>query len=246
MARKSLIGIPEDDPMHPARVGERIRARRQQLRMRIVDLANALGTTASAAQQWETGETALSVVRLAEIAHELRINRRWLVLGEPDSLSGEELKLLVQTTVDRIAANRTASGRRIPLTTLEQFEHYLSNWGGNTPELPSLKTTETYVPSCDVSDRALAFRITARDAGPELEPGDFAVTDPAVDARPDDLIVVKTISAPARLRRFSLSGGGGVRLTALNPSWGHEEFPEGKFKPLWVAPVLQWTKQRRA
>ena len=64
-------------------LGERIAARRKELGLRQEDLANAAGVTTAAVSYWETGNTKnLRLEHLFSIADKLKVQPRWLALGQ--------------------------------------------------------------------------------------------------------------------------------------------------------------------
>ena len=64
-------------------LGERIRIRREELSLRPVDLAEAVGVSISAVLYWESGQTKnLKNEHLFALADRLQVNPRWLGIGE--------------------------------------------------------------------------------------------------------------------------------------------------------------------
>jgi transcriptional regulator with XRE-family HTH domain len=64
-------------------LAERIAARRRELGLRQEDLANAAGVSTAAVSQWEKGHTKnLRLEHLFVIADKLKVQPRWLALGQ--------------------------------------------------------------------------------------------------------------------------------------------------------------------
>ncbi len=183
----------------------------------------------------------------------MEVSRRWLILGEGETteydgaIDDGNSEGKFRSRVRRVRTG-AALGRMLTLTTLHDIAAHLSNFSPNNP-LPSLypEATGRFIPSCEVSDRAVAIRIEAKDNEPELVPGDFVVADPAEKVLPGDLILIASVWTPAAIRRYERTDTGGAKLSALNPAWGSETIDAKKFSGAFLkAPVLQWTKNRRA
>ncbi len=78
----------------PKLVGDRIRARREELGMKPVDLSRAAGCSISAVLQWESNKTKnLRPENLFKISDALDVEARWLAIGEGPKQPHRELGL---------------------------------------------------------------------------------------------------------------------------------------------------------
>ena len=91
-----------------ARLGERIRARRERLGLRQADLAAALGLSAAAVSKWERGKTAPDIGSLLPLAGLLGVTVDHLLAGEWRREGTIEATVLVSA-----AASFTALGDRV-------------------------------------------------------------------------------------------------------------------------------------
>jgi transcriptional regulator with XRE-family HTH domain len=74
-------------------LGERIRARREELGLRPTDLADAVGVSVSAVLYWESGATKnLKNEHLFVLADRLKVNARWLAIGQGPKRLGAAMR----------------------------------------------------------------------------------------------------------------------------------------------------------
>lgn len=80
-------------------VGERIRARRERLRLTQRDVASGLQVTAQAVSKWERGENAPDVGVLVALSRLLGVSLDWLLGGHDVGLEGGRPQEVVEVTV---------------------------------------------------------------------------------------------------------------------------------------------------
>ena len=77
-------------------LAERIAARRKELGLRQEDLADAAGVSKAAVSQWETGQTKdVKLEHLFKIADKLKVQARWLALGQGTKFAVALMALVV-------------------------------------------------------------------------------------------------------------------------------------------------------
>src|SRR5438105_9866366 len=80
-------------------VGERIRARREKLRMTQRDVANGLQVSAQAVSKWERGDNAPDVGVLVALSRLLGVSLDWLLGGHDVGTEGGRPQEVVEATV---------------------------------------------------------------------------------------------------------------------------------------------------
>lgn len=168
--------------MSTATVGQRIRARRKQLKYTQAQIAKLSGVTRSALTQWELDKTNIMGDKLLALANALSVTPKWILTGEePDA----------KTTVRFTEEERFM--RKLPLITYAQA----AQWDALSKDMDAIKTDEWPVTTMQLGPRSFALKMQGdsmtNPAGyPSIPEGSLIFIDPDAEIEDGKIVVAKS------------------------------------------------------
>lgn len=183
--------------------GDRIRRRRDELRLTQTDVANALGLTRAAIAQWESHATSPTVIAIKNLARVLEVQPEWLLFG-----------ITTATRVEYRAPEGIAFVNEVRFMASDtgyQMERVASmGWGIPETQLRLLHHVSR-------PDRCVMMEVPDDSLGPEYEYGDRALVD-LVDIKPTTGVYVIWNGVAASLYHLQVvpRAGGAPQLRMRN------------------------------
>jgi SOS-response transcriptional repressor LexA len=153
-------------------VGERIRARRKELRLTQKDLASKVGVSHVSISQWEKDETAPRGDNLLALARALGVTALFISTGEESSSNVTPIEM---------------GTKKIPLLSFVQAGMWTES-----SEIRSYDGGMNYLlVEDDCSDGTFGLVIEGNSMSPKFNPGDKIIVDPEVYPIPGDFVVAR-------------------------------------------------------
>lgn len=214
-------------PMPVPPLKDRLRQARKAAKLTVTQAGEALGITAGAITQWETGGTVPASTRLDAIARLYGVDLGWLLTGVDMDNS---------TAAVRIVARQSNGGHTVPV-----YE-----WKESACSKPPSRPLAHIATVTRCSPRAFCLAIedasNTTASGTSYDVGDHVVIDPAVEAIPGDMVlVVVQASEEPLLRRYRPKFPDGATFSPLNADWPAIKLPARADYRL-IGPVVEITK----
>ncbi|WP_338510117.1 LexA family protein [Erwinia aphidicola] len=193
--------------MKKTTVGERIRARRKELRLTQKDLAAKVGVSHVSISQWEKDETSPRGDNLLALAKAMGVTAHYISTGEEAASN---------------VSPSTMGTKRIPILSYVQAGLWTESLEirGYDGSMSYLLTDDDY------SDRVFALVIEGDSMTPKFNAGDRIIVDPDVFPIPGDFVVARddvkneTVFKKYRPTGIDLRGNDVYELVPLN-----DDFP---------------------
>lgn len=163
-------------------LGQRIRARREELNLTQEQVASQVGIKQQSYQAIESGEVKKPRY-LYEISVALKCDMAWL-------LSGKEKEV---KNVEPIALK----ARQVPLISYVQAGVWTESC-----ELRDSKGFEYIMTSLELSDKAFALQIKGDSMEPEFKEGDVVIIEPAIKPIPGEFVVAMNGESEAMFKKY--------------------------------------------
>ncbi|KDN09340.1 LexA family protein [Gilliamella sp. Imp1-1] len=163
-------------------LGQRIKARREELSLTQEQVASQVGIKQQSYQAIESGEVKKPRY-LYEISVALKCDMAWL-------LSGKEKEV---KNVEPI----TLKARQVPLISYVQAGVWTESC-----ELRDSTGFEYIMTSLELSDQSFALRIKGDSMEPEFKEGDVVIIDPAVKPIPGEFVVAMNGESEATFKKY--------------------------------------------
>lgn len=173
--------------MNMQTIGDRIRARRKELRLTQKDLASRVGVSHVAISQWEKDETAPRGDNLLRLSDALGCAPSYLNSGD-----GSESNV----------APATVDFRTVPIISYVQAGYWTAERTIRSIE----GDIEFLHTNMDLSDSAFTLIIKGDSMKPEFREGDAVVIDPEVTPLPGDFVVAKNGEEEALFKKYRPRG----------------------------------------
>ncbi|MDU3815762.1 LexA family protein [Mixta hanseatica] len=173
--------------MNMQTIGDRIRARRKELRLTQKDLASRVGVSHVAISQWEKDETAPRGDNLLRLSDALGCAPSYLHNGD-----GSESNV----------APATVDFRAVPIISYVQAGYWTAECTIRSIE-GDIEFLQT---NMDLSDSAFTLIIKGDSMKPEFREGDAVVIDPEVAPLPGDFVVAKNGEEEALFKKYRPRG----------------------------------------
>lgn len=173
--------------MNMQTIGDRIRARRKELRLTQKDLASRVGVSHVAISQWEKDETAPRGDNLLRLSEALGCAPSYLHNGD-----GSESNV-TPGTVDF---------RAVPIISYVQAGYWTAECTIRSIE----GDIEFLHTNMELSDSAFTLIIKGDSMKPEFREGDAVVIDPEVQPLPGDFVVAKNGEEEALFKKYRPRG----------------------------------------
>lgn len=203
-----------------------IRYYRLRLGLTEQQLGDRCGVSRGAVQQWESGATAPTRTRRAQVAAALGITEAELLGMEPPAITTSKVRMSLGGEAD-VAALREAGA--VPLISWRRA----ATWPNGHP--PETESAEAWMP-CPVQagPHAFALRVGGESMhnptnGPSYASGDVIYVEPSREAQPGDRVVVRMEGQVEATFKQLVVEDGRKMLKALNPEWKprYAELSEG-------------------
>jgi len=133
-------------------VGERIRARRERLRMTQQDVANGLQVSAQAVSKWERGDNAPDVSVLVQLSQLLGVSLDWLLGGHDVGMEGGRPQEVLEATV------MTVDLTGFSAATMQLSQRDVATWlNGRLYQITEAILRHDGIPVKYLGDAVLAF-----------------------------------------------------------------------------------------
>ena len=191
--------------------GDRLRQRREKLKMLQKDVGDALGISAASIGQWEREDTAPGGENLLALAEVLQVEPAWIING--------------QRTRPILNAARTKHAiMELPLISA------LDIGKGFSRKTLTSKQMGTELTALEVSHSAFAMGAVGDSminplGYPSMPPGTIVIVDPELEERNGDYIVVVSEDGDSMMKKL-VKDGPNAWLVSLNP-----EYPRIDFSP---------------
>lgn len=193
--------------MKKTTVGERIRARRKELRLTQKDLAAKVGVSHVSISQWEKDETSPRGDNLLALAKAMGVTAHYISTGEEAASN---------------VSPSTMGTKRIPILSYVQAGLWTES-----QEIRDYDGSMSYLlTDGDYSDRVFALVIEGDSMTPKFNAGDRIIVDPDVLPIPGDFVVARddvknrTVFKKYRPTGIDLRGNDVYELVPLN-----DDFP---------------------
>ena len=163
-------------------LGQRIRARREELGLTQEQVAEQVGIKQQSYQAIESGSVK-KPRHLYEISVALKCDMAWL-------LSGKETEV---KNIEPIALK----ARQVPLISYVQAGVWTESC-----ELRDLTGFEYIMTSLELSDKAFALQIKGDSMEPEFKEGDVVIIDPAIKPIPGEFVVAMNGESEATFKKY--------------------------------------------
>ena len=178
-------------------IGQRIRARREALKMTQRELSAATGYSHAIVSQWENDLSKPKNTLL--VAKALRTNMEWLLTGE-----GSEDDLSVTVSTDGVVniSHADIGQHKIPIINYVQAGCWTES-----AECRELDGSIKYITTdLDVGSRTFAVEIQGDSMLPEFFEGDVVMIDPDEPPHPGDFVVAKNGDHEATFKKYKPRG----------------------------------------
>lgn len=155
-----------------AKVGQRIRAIREERGWSQEDLAARLGRTQTAISYWEAGRRALGVDDLVELAEALGVPTSELL---PDGSRGRPVPALLRAVAEQVDADRLADDLEQFALAAQQLPHPEPQWQ-IAPASPR-DTAEVLLAAAEITHPPIPVQELAAGCGVQILPWDFPDID---------------------------------------------------------------------
>lgn len=202
-------------------IAQRIKKAREKVGLTQVDLAHAVGVKQQSIQKIEAGKTRQprNIDKLAEV---LQVRVAWLLSGE-EPMTGEAV---ATEAPPRATPSRLPRMRRIPVINHVQagmpqeiVDDYAPGTGFDELALDEFAAQR-------ISEAAFALVVRGDSMLPDFKEGDQVIVDPAVHAKPGNIVVAKMAhDNSATLKKYRARGQdpAGVMIFDLVPL--NEDYP---------------------
>lgn len=181
--------------------GDRIKSRRVHLGLTQEQLADSVGVTYQAVQQWESGKSNPKGKRLHALSDALRCTKSWIEFGEDEGhkpsnvIPGPDIK------------------GRFPLIS----------WvaAGTWSDITKLSLEDSTLYPCPVpcSARTFVLRVQGISMEPTFRDGDLIFVDPAAETRHGSYVVARLEDDNGATFKQLIIEGGQKYLKPVNPNW---------------------------
>lgn len=188
-------------------IAERIKKARGARDLTQRDLAEAVGVSPQAVQQWEKGGTSPRGTRLEKLGAALGVSPQWITHGTGDG-PREEGVIVEPVQVPPLS--------RIPIVGTTQAgpdAHWLelgypAGWGDEYVDMPS------YDPN------SYALRVKGTSMGSRIREGDAIVVSPNSQPQPGEEVVVRTIDGQVMVKELAFFRRGEIGLDSVGEGFG--------------------------
>lgn len=190
--------------MEQQSLGQRIRARRTELKLTQAGLAKAIkGVTNAAISQWESDSTKPNAENIFDLAIALECDVLWLLKGE-----GVASK-----------ARPATQGTRVPIINKVQ--------AGQWKEICDSLDTSSYeylITDLEISEQGFALEITGDSMEPDFIAGDYIIVDPLVRPVAGEFVIAVNGNYEATFKKYrpieiDEFGRQQFELVPLNPDY---------------------------
>lgn len=163
-------------------LGQRIRAKREELRLTQEQIASQVGIKQQSYQAIESGNVK-KPRHLYEISLALKCDMAWLLSGKEKKVKNIEV------------TNITAF--KVPLINYEQVKLWTESY-----ELRNSTEFEYIMTSLELSDKAFALKIKDDSMAPEFKEDDVIIIDPAIKPIPGEFVVAKNGDSEVTFKKY--------------------------------------------
>lgn len=185
-------------------VGDRIRARRKELKLTQKDLASRVGVSHVAISQWEKDETAPRGDNLLRLSQALGCDASYLNNGDGSASN---------------VAPASMDFRAVPILSYVQAGYWTAECTIRSIE----GDIEFLHTNMDLSDSAFTLIIKGDSMEPDFREGDAVVIDPDISPLPGDFVVAKNGEEEALFKKYRprgiIDGADVYELVPLNEDY---------------------------
>lgn len=168
-------------------IGDRIRARRKELRLTQKDLSLKVGVSHVSISQWEKDETSPRGDNLMKLSRALGCEPEFILNGDKS-----------ESNVHAAAVDF----RMVPIISYVQA----GCWTAESSIRSAEGHMEYLQTNMDLSESSFTLIISGRSMEPEFKEGDAVVIDPEVDPLPGDFVVAKNGQEEALFKKYRPRG----------------------------------------
>ena len=187
--------------------GERIKGRRGEIGLTQEQLADAVGVTYQAVQQWESGKSNPKGKRLEALAAALSCSKVWIEFGSDEA-----------EKPSNVVEGPSIKGR-----------YPLISWvaAGAWCDISEIHPADAVLYPCPVScsDRTFVLRVQGISMEPLFRDGDLIFIDPAADVRHGSYVVARLDDHNEATFKKLIIEGGQKYLKPINPNWPEQIIP---------------------
>lgn len=187
--------------------GERIKSRRVHLGLTQEQLADSVGVSYQAVQQWESGKSNPKGKRLQALSEALHCTKSWIEFGEDEG-----------SRPSNVIQGPTIKGR-----------YPLISWvaAGAWSDITELPLEDATLYPCPVacSARTFVLRVQGISMEPTFRDGELIFIDPAAEARHGSYVVARLEDENEATFKQLIIEGGQKYLKPVNPNWPEQVTP---------------------
>lgn len=187
-------------------IAERIKKARAGRDLTQRDLAEAVGVSPQAVQQWEKGETSPRGHRLEKLGAALGVSPQWIThgtgAGPDDGVIVEPVPLPPLSRIPIVGTTQAG-----PDAHWEELG-YPPGWGEEYVDMPS------YDPN------SYALRVKGASMGSRIREGDAIVVSPNSEPQPGEEVVVKTLDGQVMVKELAFFRRGEIGLDSVGEGFG--------------------------
>jgi len=189
-------------------IGDRVKLRRDALRLTQAELAEKVGTSQQAIEQLEGGKTKRPRY-LPELASFLKVSIEWLLDGTDETLKGDNFSY----------AGPYTPGRKYPVLSSVQA----GAWGEAIEAYTLQEVSEWLDSDAHVQGDAFWLKVDGDSmtapAGTSVPEGSYVLFDTGKDATNGSLVIAKLIDSNEATFKKLVLDAGQKYLKGLNPAW---------------------------
>lgn len=190
---------------------DRLKLARERANLKQGEVAAAVGMAQPSYSHLESNGKGSALV--VQLARTLGVNPEWLATGEgPMEYYG-----LAESSTGTYNINiksHTATQEKVPLISWVQA----GDWCDANDPYPPGEAEDWLTCPIPHSEKAYCLRVAGDSMEPEYKDGEIILVDPAIEARHNDDVIVRTEDGKATFKRLSETPDG-TFLLALNPDW---------------------------
>jgi SOS-response transcriptional repressor LexA len=181
-------------------ISDRISAKRRELSLSQVALAQKIGVSGVSVGKWESGLNQPKGRYLNELAAALGVSVDWLLTGKDGGTTAQTNEL---TTFANVEPALIPQGFRVPIISYVQAGH----WREMCEQASTFDGNVEYVTvSVETGSRAFGLWICGKSMLPLFNEGDLIIVDPDEAPRPGDYVVAKNGSIEATFKKYRPRG----------------------------------------
>jgi SOS-response transcriptional repressor LexA len=181
-------------------ISDRISAKRRELSLSQVALAQKIGVSGVSVGKWESGLNQPKGRYLKELAAALGVSVDWLLTGKEGGSVAQTNELTAFSNVEPAVI---PPGFRVPIISYVQAGH----WREMCEQASTFDGNVEYVTvSVETGSRAFGLWICGKSMLPLFNEGDLIIVDPDEAPRPGDYVVAKNGSKEATFKKYRPRG----------------------------------------